>query len=189
MVATVEVFTDFGGAVNSPGTKVSIEGAGPPNARFKDADDNTIDLNDPIPIPTSGTRHSRWKHFYIEVTVVPDTQIDAIKLFTDGTGFGTGITVRNGDGVQANTSAADAGYDVADVVDEVMTNHDTISTSTDFFTFNSGAPRSVGITEAGAILDAVGEESDYMVLQMEVLNTASPGDLADETITWEYDEI
>ena len=189
MVADISVFTDFGGAVNAPGTKQDTDALGPPNARFKDADNNTIDLNDPIPIPSSGTRHSRWKHMYMELTTAPDTQIDNVKIFTDGTGFGTGITVTNGNGVQANTSAADAGYDVADVSNEVMTNHDTVSASTDFFTFTSGSPRSVGISEAGAILDAIGEESDYMVLQMEVLSTAGPGDLADETITWEYDEI
>lgn len=190
MVAIVDVYTDFGGAVNAPGTKQDTDPLGPPNVRFKYADNNTIDLNDPIPIPAAGTNRGRWKHMYVKIGATPpDTQIDNIKIYTDGTGFGAGITVLNGDGVQANTLAADAGYDVSDVADEVITGHDTVAASTDFFTFTSGSPRSVGITEAGAILNAVNEESDYMVLSMEVINTASPGDLADETITWEYDEI
>lgn len=191
MVASVSSFTDFGGAVNAPGTKQDIDALGPPRARFKNADDNNIDLNDPVPIPSAGTNFSRWKHFYFKVDVAgaPDTQIDNIKIYTDGTGFGTGITTRIGDGVQANTNAADDGYDVADVDNEDMTNHDTVAAKTDFFTFTVGAPRSIGISEAGAIMDADNEECDYAVLQMEVLNTASPGDLANETITHEYDEI
>mgnify|MGYP000241215915 CR=1 FL=1 len=190
MVATVQVFTDFGGAVNAPGTKQNINAVGPPNARFKDADNNTIDTLNPIPIPSSGTRFSRWKHFYIEVTVAPDTQIDNLKIFTDGTGFGTGITVEVAQETPANTAAGDAGYDVADVANEDMTNHaDVILTPQDFFTKTCGAPKTVTISEAGSILDAIGEESDYVILQMEVLSTATPGDLTDETITNEYDEI
>ncbi len=190
MVATVEIFTDFGGAVDAPGTKQNIDLLGPPNARFKDADNNTIDLLDPIPIPPSGTRFSRWKHFYPEIIVAPDTQIDNLKIFTDGSGFGTGITVEVAQETTPNTSAASGGYDVADVSNEDMVNHvDVILTPEDFFTKTSGAPKTVTISEAGSILDAVGEESDYVILQMEVISTASPGDLADETITWEYDEI
>lgn len=189
MVADISIFTDFLGLVNAPGTKQDTDPLGPPQARFKDADNNTIDLLNPIPIPTAGTRFSRWKHMYMKATTAPDTQIDNVKIYTDGGGFGVGITVRIGDGVQANTLLADAGYDVSDVANEDMVNHDTVATKTDFFTFTVGAPRSIGISEAGAIIDTINEESDYAVLQMEVLSTASPGDLPDETITFEYDEI
>ena len=190
MVATVEVFTDFAGIVDAPGTKQNIDLLGPPNARFKDADNNTIDLLDPIPIPSAGTRFSRWKHFYPEIIIAPDTQIDNLKIFTDGTGFGTGITVEIAQETPANTSAADGGYDVSDVANEDMVNHvDVILVPEDFFTKTSGAPKTVSISEAGNILDAIGEESDYVIVQMEVLSTAFPGDLADETVTWEYDEI
>jgi len=189
MVADISVFTDFGGLVDAPGTKQDTDPLGPPNVRFKYADNNTIDLNDPIPIPSAGTNRSRWKHMYIKATTAPDTQIDNLKIFTDGTGFGTGITILAGNETPANTLAADAGYDVSDVADEIMTNHVDITATTDFFTFTSGAPKTVSISEAGAIIDAINEESNYVVIQMEVISTAAPGDLADETITFEYDEI
>lgn len=192
MVASVSVFTDFGGAVDAPGTKQDIDALGPPRARFKDADNATIDLLNPIVIPGAGTVRSRWKHFYIKVDVAgaPDTQIDNLKIYGDGTGFGTGITMDTGDETPVNTLAGDGGYDPSDVSDELLTNHVDITAVTEFFTnFTSGAPKSVSISEAGSILDADNEESDYVVLQLLVANTASPGDLADEIITHEYDEI
>ena len=189
MVADISVFTDFGGANNAPGTKQDTDPLAPVNVRFKYADNNTIDLNDPIPIPSAGTNRSRWKHMYIKATTAPDTQIDNLKIFTDGTGFGAGITVLVGTETPVNTLAADTGYEVSDVADEVMTAHAEITATTDFFLATSGSPKAVDIDEASAIIDAINEESGYVVLQMEVISTAAPGDLADETITWEYDEI
>lgn len=189
MVATVDVYTDFGGAVNAPGTKQDIDPLGPPNGRFKDADNNTIDLLNPLTIPPSGTFRSRWKHFYIRVAVAPTTQIDNIKIYSDGVGFGTGISVDVGNETPVNTAAGDGGYDVSDVSDELLTNHVDITAVTDLFTFTSGSPKTVSISEAGSVLNAIAEECDYVIMQMLVLNTASPGDLADETVTWEYDEI
>lgn len=189
MVATIDVYTDFGGANDAPGTEQDTDGLGPPNIRFKYADNNTIDLNDPIPIPAAGTNRSRWKHIYMFCAVAPDTQIDNVKVYTDGGGFGTGITVNVGDGTQTKTDASSAGYEVSDTADEVLTGHADIAAVTDFFTFTSGSPRTVSISESGSVIDAVNETTDYIVLSMEVINTASPGDLADETITYEYDEI
>lgn len=188
MVATIDVFTDFGGAVDAPGSQVILPG-GPPNARFKDADNNTIDLLNPLTIPPAGNFRSRWKHFYIFATSAPDTQIDNLKIFTDATGFGAGITVFVGTETPTNTAASEAGYDVSDVSDELLTNHVDLTAETDFFLATAGSPKTVSISEAGAVIDAINEESDYVILQMQVANTASPGDLADETITWEYDEI
>jgi len=39
------------------------------------------------------------------------------------------------------------------------------------------------------VLRAVGETTDYVVLQLAVSDTASPGNLSAETITFQYDEI
>jgi len=71
----------------------------------------------------------------------------------------------------------------------VLTTHDTISAITDFFTFTSGAPRTVTISEAGNIINATNEKCNYVVLQLEVTDTAVPGVQATETVTWLYDEI
>ncbi len=67
--------------------------------------------------------------------------------------------------------------------------HAGLTSSVDFFTKTSGSPLTVSISEAGNLINAIGETTNYVVLQMEVINTASPANLTDETITWKYDEI
>ena len=189
MTATFNVYLDTGGTDNNPGASDSIDALGPPNLRFKQADNSTIDTNDPMPIPTAGTEYSRWKQIYLQCTVAPNTQVDNVKFYTDGGGFGTGITVKAGDQFPVHNSGATTGYDVSDA-NEIITNHTDISSATDAFTYNSGAPLSgPSISESGSVIDAVGETTDYLVLSMEVDSTASPGDLANETFYLQYDEI
>ena len=132
MAAVFDVYLDFGGSDNTPGTSQDTDALGPPNIRFKQADDATIDSNDPMPIPAAGSEYSRWKQVYLYCSTAPDTQVDNVKLYTDGGGFGTGITVNVGDGVQVKNSGADTGYDVSDT-NEIMTNHTDVAAVTDLF--------------------------------------------------------
>ncbi len=194
MAATMKVYCDYGGSDGSPGTNQDTSALGPPNVRFKTSDDNTIDANNPIPIPAAGTTYSYWKHLYLLCSVAPSTQIDNVKFYTDGSGFGTGITVKVGDETPTKNSGSDAGYVVAtgtqgSTGDELVANNAQITGSTDAFSYTSASPKSVSISESGNIMDAQNETTDYLVVQMEVDNTASPGNLTDETITFRYDEI
>ena len=189
MVATFEVFLDTGGSSGSPGTETSTDSLGPPNIRFKRADNPTIDGNDPNIIPVSGSNESRWKQIYLKCTVAPDTQVDNVKIYTDGTGFGTGVSVEVGSETPIKNSASDAGYDPSDTNDEDMAVHTGISSHSNFFAFTSGSPKDVTISETGNIIDAINETTNYVVLQMDVANTATPGNLTNETVTYEYDEI
>ncbi len=194
MVATVATYFDFAGVNGTPGTQEDTSGLSPVNIRFKTADDSTINASDPIPIPGGGPVYSFWKHIYMRVTGGTFTQINNVKFFTDGSDFGTGIVTAVGDGVQVNNSGSQAGYVKAlgtpgTTGTEMVAGHSGVASKTDVFTFTSGSPRTVTISEAGGILDATGDRTDYLVVQMEVQNTASPGDLADETWTFQYDEI
>ena len=65
MVATVAVKVETG--PNATPVETDTTALGPPNIRFKTADDSTIDANNPIPIPASGTKRSFWKHIFLEV--------------------------------------------------------------------------------------------------------------------------
>jgi len=191
MVATVAVFVETG--PNATPVETDTTALGPPNIRFKTADDSTIDANNPIPIPASGTKRSFWKHIFLKAISGSFTQIDNVKFFTDGTGFGTGIVVNVGDETPTKNSGSTAGYDqatgtVGDDGDE-LTTHTNITTKTDAFTFNSTTPKTVSISESGAIIDATGETTNYVVGQMDVASTAGPGDLPNETWTFQYDEI
>lgn len=194
MVAIVATFFDNQGVDGTPGTQQDTSGLGPPNVRFKTADDSTIDANNPIPIPTGSPNFSFWKHLYMRVTGGTFTQIDNVKFFTDGTNFGAGIDTDVGDQNPVNNSGSQAGYILAVGTigtsgTEMIAGHSGITTKTDAFTFTSGSPRTISISEAGGILNATGERTDYNVFQMSVANTASPGDLTDETWTYQYDEI
>ena len=185
MVAVFDVSWDYGGTDNSPGTtSESVT-----NLRFNAEDTNDQDLASPIIIPGAGTEYSYWKQLYLECTTAPDTQVDNVKIYSDGTlGWGTGSTVKIGDELPVHNSGATTGYDVANA-QEVMTNHTDITGSTDLFSFTSGSPKTVSISEAGSIINAIGETSNYIVLQLEVASTASAGTKAAETITWQYDEV
>lgn len=196
MVAIVATFFDFAGVDGTPGTQedTSIVAGAPPNVRFKTADDSTIDANDPIPIPVSGSNFSFWKHLYLRVKGGTFTQINNVLFFTDGTDFGTGIITTVGDQNPINNSGSQASYILAvgtpgTTGTEMIVGHSGISSKTNVFTFDTGSPRTVTISEAGAILDAVGERTDYNVFQMEVTDAASPGDLVDEVWTYQFDEI
>ena len=194
MAAVFKVMYDFGGTDATPGTEQDTDGLGPPNVRFKTEDDATIDTVNPIPIPSSGAANlSYFKQLYLELSTPPDTQVDNIKIYTDASGFGTGITTFVGDETPTKNSGSDAGYitavGTAGVTGTSMVSAGVVTASTDFFSFTSTAAKTVSISEAGAILNATGEMSNYVVLQMAVATTASPGDLANETITFQYDEI
>lgn len=185
---------DFGGVNTAPGTQQNVDVLGPPNIRFKTGDDATIDINNPIPIPASGTIYSYWKQIYMKCTTAPSIQVNNVKFYTDGVGFGTGITVKVGNQTPTKNSGSNAGYEVAtgtpgDTGDEMVGAHAGLSGSTDAFTFTSASPKTLSISETGSLINAIGEMTDYLILQMEVGSTASPGDKANETWTIRYDEI
>ena len=192
MAATVAIYYDFAGTDGSPGTNQNISGLGPPNIRFKRADNATIDNQDPIPVPPSGTNYSRWKHLYLKVTGGTFTQIDNIRFYSDGTNYGTGVTLKVGLQFPTNNSGSPgSGYEVADTDDQDMVNyHGSITSDADAFNYTEGSPLSgPSISESGSVIDAANEMSDYIVFQLEVVNGASAGDLTDETFTLKYDEI
>lgn len=191
MVATFNVMLDTGGTDQTPGTSTNTDPLGPPNVRFKYADDALIDSNDPIPIPPSGTKYSRWKSLYLKCTGAPNTQVDNVQFYTDGSNFGTGITVRVGQQFPTKNSGSNTGYRVATPVDTaILNNYAGISSVADAFTYTSGSTL-VGpsISEAGAKITTTNQFTNYLILQMEVISTASPGNLTDETFTLQYDEI
>jgi len=189
--ATVKVFYDYGGSDNTPGTAHNVTDNGTNKLRFKQADNNTIDLVAPIPVPDSGTEYSFWKQVYLKCTAINDaTQINNVQFYSDGAVFSayTDVDVKIGDQLPTKNSGADTGYDVANAA-EVMTNHSEVTSSSNASTLTSGSPLTVTISEAGNVIDATNETTDYVVMQLEVGSTASSGTLAAETLTYSYDEI
>jgi len=190
MVAAFEVYISNGGSNGAPGTSVTTEGLGPPNIRFKRADNSTIDSVNVMTIPAAGTNYSRWKTIYPRCVTAPNTQVDNFRFHTDAGGFGTGIAVRVGLQFPNRNSGSTSGYEVADVEDEeFVAGHGGITSDADAFSYTSGAPLSMTISEAGSIINATSETTNELILQLNTINTASPGNLTDETFTFLYDEI
>ncbi len=195
MVAVFSVYYDTLGSDTAPGTETDVDGLGAPNLRMKTADTFAIDSTNPVPIPSSGTNYSFWKQIYLFCDTAPDTQVDNIQFYTDGTTFGTGVTLNVALQFPTKTSASDAGYEVATGTVgttgiEVITGHASVTSVASAFDYTSGSTLSgPTISEDSSIINATGESSNYLVLQLAVVSTASPGNKTDETMTFQYDEI
>lgn len=164
-------------------------GAGPTSAaaatvRLKNADNNTIDANNPVVRPLAGVNYSFWKTIHFHCTGAPDTSISNVKLYTDGALGWTGITTYVGD-QQTDTYVQATGN--SDSGDEMVANHSQISSRTDLFSYTSGSPLDVSL--ASTWDNTTGRITAYVVLQAEVSNTANGGAQAAETATWRYDEV
>ena len=137
--------------------------------RFKNADDATVDTNNPMVIPVSGTDYSYEKYLRANITGTY-TSISNIKMYSDGgNGLGTGVNA------YAKTAAA------------YTTPAEATATTgyTSVFTYTSGSALTVG---AGPFT-GTGDKGNYVMMIGTVLDTATQGVTASETITWSWDEI
>jgi len=188
MTAAFDVKYAYGGTSGSPGNEDTVG-----NVRMRTDDTNTQDTTNPIPVVSGQTRRSFWKHIYLKCTTAPSTKCDNLKVYTDGGGW-TGVDLFVASNLQ-NTNAADTDYEVALGTvgtdgSEMVSFHADVSSKANFFNKTSGSPMNVQIYEASNQIDAINEETGYIAIQMDVDgDTASPGSLASETITWQYDEI
>ena len=163
MAATVQIVEKNGTAGTN--TKKDSE-----TVRFKNADNATVDTNNPMVIPTAGVDYSYEKWLRLKVTVAPSTYLENLKFYTDGAnGFGTGVLL------------------YAKAVTTFATPAEATSAAgyTDAFTYTSGAALDLGT----ATVTGTGEKGDHAVMMMTVASTASPGTLTAETGTFSYDEV
>ena len=163
MAATVVIYEKNGaGATTTDKTGGTV--------RFKNADNSTVDLNNPMVKPPSGSDWSFEKWLRLAVTGGSYSQITNIVAYSDGSsGLGTGINV---------WAKAVASY--------ATPAEGTASTGyANLFTYTSGAPLSLG---AGPFT-STGEKGDHLVMLAEVTSSASGGLTASETVTFAWDEI
>ena len=142
--------------------------------RFKLGNDQTVDTNDPITIPSGNvSKRSYTKQLRMFCATAPDTSVDNLLVYTDKVnGFGTGISV-NASNV-GTTFAANATSD--------------LTNGKDFFGFCAGTPLNMDAVDTTA-LTATGFGGDIVKLQMEVASTATSGTKTAETVTFSYDEV
>lgn len=144
--------------------------------RFKDADNATVDSNNPLEVPESESNYSYTKKLRPYMEAPPDTQVSNLRWYSDGSsGFGTGISV-NAKNLGTTWGA----------------NYKTeMSGGSDLFGYTSGSPLDGDGTDTGPFTSSDDDSyiGDLIELQMVVAYTASNGSLSAETLTLAYDEI
>lgn len=173
MPATV-IIAVYHGA--SPGTP-SADVAGS-TIRFKRADEDLQDANNPIPIPNSGAAYSWRKSLKLRILTDPDTEIRNLRFYSEGQNLGTGRSLR---AKPAST------YTQAGVADETT----ELAGSVDVDTYTSTTPL---VLQAGQVLangSAPGEGvQDFVELQAKIDSTAIAGNAANaKGLVYRYDEL
>ncbi len=161
MAATIKLMCCTG---TNAGTENEVTGI-----MFRSNDSHATDKNNPITIPSSGTTHSYEKWLRWKCTVAPDTQCTNFKFWGPNSAPGTGLTIFVG-----TTSTAATPTD----------NDSTVATTQQDTNYYSQA---TALSIPGT-LTAVNDETDYLVMQLDVASTASQGDMTQQTMNYCYDE-
>ena len=142
--------------------------------RFKNADNATVDLVNPLVKPGGGGfDRSYQKVLRLNVSVAPAGNITNPVMYMTGSAE-TGQTLyakttNDGTYTQPTEPANDTGY-------------------TDAFTYTSGSPKDMDAVNAGPFT-GTGDIADYLVMMMKIADTiAAPGTLPSKTITFQWDE-
>lgn len=164
MAATMQTRVYYGAASSADSSD---------HIRFKNADDNTNDLNNPIQVPAAGSSYSFKKTIALYAGTAPAGGINNVRVYMDGANnYGTGVTLV-GKVVDSYTQATDA---------------TPISGGFDMFSKTAASPQAL----TGSIGAATGKGTlQYLELQLVVASTANPGDLhaVAENLTFIYDEF
>jgi hypothetical protein len=171
----------------SPGT-ITDKTSG--TIRFKNANNATVDLSDPLIVPGAGQEYSFEKWIRLQITDAGGfTQISNLRGYSDGAnGFGTGVKC---------WYALTGTFDTPVVPNEANDPPQSSAVGSpqenmsDFFGLTSGAPGDMDAINTGPFTDGSPAEhiGDFLVLVMEVETTASNGVTPTETLTCAYDEI
>ena len=178
MVATVLIEE-----LNTGGETATDKTSG--TVRFKNADDALVDSSDRLLIPTVNQEYSFRKMLRLRVTVAPDTDIDNVQAYSDGTNsYQTPATrVKVFYGIKA-------AYAVGTVPTETNDPPQWPSTAamTDLFTATSGTPINMDALTADGPWASTRQIGDYLGLVMGVEPSAVQGALSAETLTFSFDE-
>ena len=153
--------------------------------RFKNADNATVDNNNPLVVPTTNREYSFEKWIQLEITGGSFTQVDNIQAYTDGDNASWG-----------SPTLVKAWYFVAGTYLPAVVPAETndppqdraAAAMLDLFLRTSGSRIDMDALNPGPYT-ATGQIGDFLVMVMEVEISATQGVLTAETLTITYDEI
>lgn len=184
MAASISVIELNGAAPGTASDKTSG------TVRFKKADNATVDLNDPMVVPTSDTEYSYAKILRLRDNGDDYTQISNLRCYTDGGAFS------GAKAWAATDSVYTAPYIPTVTNDPPLWSTDGAAgspqtTMVDLFSYTSGSPLDMDAFDAGPFTPGSPAEfiGDFLVLVAEVEIGASQGVVTAETLTFAFDEI
>ena len=186
------------GADGAGVTWTVLPGGGGTSFRFKTNTDTAEDLNDPIPIPSSGINYSFWVSVVLELGGTY-AQVDNIRHYSDAT---IGWTLGTAGGLFINDDASPSGLTDTDYDQSAGTagttgynaiiaapnGHGDVASMADIETFTAGSPQLIDST---AYISPT-ETTLHLVMQVrvdEAANGAVQGLQSPETLTFLADEI
>ena len=129
------------------------------NIRFKNADDATVDLNNPLVKPPSGNDYSFEKWLRMNVTGGSYSQITNVKVYSDGAnGMGTGVEVY-AKAVSSYSTPAEAS---------------SITGYTNFFSYTSGSALSTPVGTMKGSYQMVAEDGTHFDAEIPEFTLAMP---------------
>ena len=156
-------------------------------ANAQDVHEATATLSsNPVRIPSTGSNYSYWVTTRLTAYTAPAGTINNIRWYTDGAdNFGTGVSTIAAQAqsyVQATGTAGTSGTLLT-----TGSHTGSLSTPATPFTYTQTSPLSVtgSFTYGQAVPNQFG---NYVVYQLAVASTASPGATGQEIFTWLYDE-
>ena len=182
MAATVQIheWTSFGVTTNKTSGTV----------RFKNANDATVDLVNPLVIPPSGQEYSFEKWLRLQITDAGGfTQVDNLQVYTDAANnFGTGVLAWY---AITGTFEPPVVPDEGDDPPQSPAAGSPKENMADLFGLTSGARGDLDAINTGPFTDGSPAEhiGDFIVMVMEVNSTASQGVTPSEVLTFSFDEI
>jgi hypothetical protein len=168
MAATIKI-NEYHGPTGTPVKTDKASGT----VRFKNADNATVDLVNPMVVPTAGVDISYEKILRLEATGT-FTQISNLAAYTDGAnGLGTGVSVLyklEGSYGTPTQPGGTTGF-------------------SDIFALTVGTPADMDAINTGPFT-ATGDIGDFLTMILTVGTNASNGLISPgETLTFSWDEI
>ena len=165
MPAVVEIRSAHGGTDGSPGSENAVT-----SVRFKSADNDTADTNNPLVRPSSGTNYSFEKWIRLYVTTAPDNNLTNLRFHRASGTPSTGISDYYGEVSQAT------GYKVP------------VGTLSSYAT-NPVPTTATTLTNDNGTFTGTGHYGPWIVLQWRVASNASPGTQNTLTYRFTFDEV
>lgn len=152
--------------------------------RYKKADNATVDLNNPLVVPTTLTEYSYPKYLRMRITAGTFTEVSNLRVYTDGaSGYGTGVLLWfRPTGTYVTPAIPSTAQDPPQIAGGAMVNA---------FTYTSGAPLNISTINAGPYTSAAlpKDIGDYCVSVLQVTTAASQGVKSAESVTFLWDEV